>query len=677
MKKIITIILLIVLLTQVAFGTDIQLFVNDVNITESSSPIIRNDRLLVPVKFVSEELGGKVSWNSVERTVEITKGSNEIKLWIDSPIFEFNGKYEMSDVAPIIYNDRTYVPVRLISNLFGVDVSWDGSTRQVRVDDLKSVDYKSFYDMSITNISPGETITTDTIIQVDGKYDYESLKLLLLDPYDMKGFVVASSNNGSAIRYIPKVEDKGNKLLVAGYYDSNRDFIAGDVVPVMIDVEPVITLNGLNDYSKESITVSQSMNFIPKYINYEITRVATGDVTKVSKRDPIGSYTFKPTTEKNGDYTFQVIAYDGFDQPHYSDKKTVTFDMERYLYMGGVSSGSTISKEVSLIASRNFDVKETTFVLRDVVTGKEETLAVIPWGSYKWFPDMQYHGEKELIVKVKDVNDQIITSPAKKVTIDGTPKLLLKGVGPNQVLTKDATLSVSSNVLMENITYHLIQNEDQVLESGLSLDDSYEYSPNKSGKISVYATGYYEGNLIKSETVSLNVYLDDLFGSRPIIEKSEFKAFVSDLATNSFNETGMSASLQVAQAILETGWGQYVPVDKYSGNFSYNLFGIKGSATNGSVTSNTWEVYNGVSFRVDADFRAYNTVEESWLDHKRILLDRSRYEPYREVMYDSTLAAYAIRRCGYATDPNYPMKLIDIIDRYDLRKLDRIDIYLR
>ena len=139
----------------------------------------------------------------------------------------------------------------------------------------------------------------------------------------------------------------------------------------------------------------------------------------------------------------------------------------------------------------------------------------------------------------------------------------------------------------------------------------------------------------------------------------------------------MTASLQVAQAILETGWGQYIPVDKYSGKFSNNLFGVKGSASNGSVTSNTWEVYNGVSFRTDADFRAYNKVEESWDDHSKLLLDKSRYQPYRDVMYDSTLGAYAIRRCGYATDPNYPMKLIDIIDMYDLEILDRVGVDLK
>jgi flagellum-specific peptidoglycan hydrolase FlgJ len=146
------------------------------------------------------------------------------------------------------------------------------------------------------------------------------------------------------------------------------------------------------------------------------------------------------------------------------------------------------------------------------------------------------------------------------------------------------------------------------------------------------------------------------------------------MAVESREKTGMSAALQTAQAILETGWGQSTPVDKYTGQISKNLFGIKGSGPAGSVTSNTWEEYNGVSYRIDAEFRAYNDPQESWADHKDLLLTRDRYSPFREVMHDSTQGAWALRRCGYATDSKYPLKLIDIIKRYGLEALDNAKI---
>lgn len=679
MKKILVLLCSIFIITGQVFGTDIQLFVNNQNITASSSPVIVNNRLLVPVKFVAEELDGEVTWHADERMVELKRNDVHVKLWIDSYIFSVNGQYDISDVAPTIINERTYVPVKLVSNLFGVNVKWEDSSRSVYVDGSISESYTPFFDFDITSHSDGGVIEGETIVSVNSSItDADTLKLLLLDKDTHRGYIVSSSNNLNAIRYIPKVEDKGDKLLVAAYYNSERQLMGADVIDIDIDVKPSVVITGIEEKTyDQTITIGQQVNFLPQYVNYEITEVATGEVKKVTKRDPIGTYSFKPTFENNGAYTVKVTAFDGNDVPYESQSITVNFDVDRYLNMGGISSGKTISKEVSLIASRNFDVTETIFMIKDVASGNEEVLATIPWGSYKWFPDMTYHGEKDIYVKVIDVSGKVYTSAPIRVTVDGTPKLYLHGVGPNQILTGSAKLSVSSNVAMENIKYYI--KNDRLLGSDLSLSDTLTYQPvsGDHGTVSIYAQGTYAGQTVTTDTVTLTVYLKDLYGSKPIVEKSSFKSFASELALGSFRKTGMSASLQVAQAILETGWGQYVPVDKYTGKFSYNLFGIKGSATNGSVTSNTWEVYNGTSFRVDADFRAYNNVDESWQDHKRILLELSRYEPYREVMYDSTLGAYAVRRCGYATDPNYPMKLIDIIDKYDLKRLDEVGLDLK
>jgi flagellum-specific peptidoglycan hydrolase FlgJ len=122
---------------------------------------------------------------------------------------------------------------------------------------------------------------------------------------------------------------------------------------------------------------------------------------------------------------------------------------------------------------------------------------------------------------------------------------------------------------------------------------------------------------------------------------------------------------------LETGWGQSLPVDRYTGLFSNNLFGIKGSGPAGSVLSGTTEEYYGTLYRTDANFRAYYSVQQSWDDHNELLLLMERYQPYRDVMYHSTSGAYALKRCGYATDSGYPEKLITIINQYGLDKLDR------
>ncbi|MCL2497635.1 MAG: glucosaminidase domain-containing protein, partial [Symbiobacteriaceae bacterium] len=152
--------------------------------------------------------------------------------------------------------------------------------------------------------------------------------------------------------------------------------------------------------------------------------------------------------------------------------------------------------------------------------------------------------------------------------------------------------------------------------------------------------------------------------------KEGFMSLITPLALQSQKQTGMSAALQVAQAILETGWGQSLPVDRYTGQFSYNLFGIKGRGSAGSVISSTLEEYYGTMYRIDDYFRAYSSVQESWADHKNLLLLADRYQPFRDVMFNSTSGAYALRRCGYATASNYPDALIAIIEEYDLDFLD-------
>lgn len=95
------------------------------------APIIRNERTMLPARFVAENLGARVSWSQSEQQVVITKGSTEIVLTIGLPYAMVNGAYEKIDCAPFIENERTYTPVRLIAEVLGADVEWESSTRSV------------------------------------------------------------------------------------------------------------------------------------------------------------------------------------------------------------------------------------------------------------------------------------------------------------------------------------------------------------------------------------------------------------------------------------------------------------------------------------------------------------------------------------------------------------------
>lgn len=673
--------------TSTATATDIQLFVDGKNITDLSEPLIINDRIFVPLKVVSEALGATVTWNGEHRTVSVVKDNKSVFLWIDNRLVKYdNGEtYLLSDVPPVIINNKTYVPLKLISNGLRIGITWDGNTRSVILDSSQSSSIESIYDLEITSHQDGAIIHGKTEVAFDIpeqlKARVAEIKLLVLDPETGKGPIVASTKDfQETLTYLPKMEDKGAKILALALYDSDRQFIGGDTLRIQINIIPQVKIIGLSSIPyKDDIVIDQEVNFVAHHIQYELKELSTGKTTVFTDQDPEGTLTWQPTFEQNGLYEIKVIAYDSDDKGYESDISTVTFDVDRALYMGGVSSKRTIKAAVNLIASRNFNVTHTEYWLKDVETGLSSLIAQVPYGAYTWTPEPNDVSEKEFYVKVTDVRGVVHTSAPVSVMIDSRPYVSLVGIGPNQVLTDAVELSVKSNVTLDSVRY-ILKNETtgaiNNLSKALSPDISYTYTPSASDgtSLSLYVEANYNGQVLTSEAIQVKTYLGTLYSAKPIIEKDQFLSFASNLAVASYHQTGMSAALQTAQAILETGWGQSVPVDKYSGQFSYNLFGIKGTGTNGSVISNTWEVYNGVTFRVDANFRAYHNVNESWNDHKKILLELSRYEPYRAVMYDSTLGAWAIRRAGYATDPAYPIKLMNIIEQYHLESLDDISI---
>ena len=99
--------------------------------TNDVAPIIRNDRTMLPARFVAEELGAKVSWSEAERKVTIKKTDVEIILTIDSDIALVNGEGIKLDSPAFIENDRTYTSVRFIAENLGASVDWNEGSRKV------------------------------------------------------------------------------------------------------------------------------------------------------------------------------------------------------------------------------------------------------------------------------------------------------------------------------------------------------------------------------------------------------------------------------------------------------------------------------------------------------------------------------------------------------------------
>ncbi len=128
------------------------------------------------------------------------------------------------------------------------------------------------------------------------------------------------------------------------------------------------------------------------------------------------------------------------------------------------------------------------------------------------------------------------------------------------------------------------------------------------------------------------------------------------------------AAATTAQAILETGYGKSIPQDLETGQYSYNLFGIKGNGPAGSATSWTREENpkSKIWETVRARFRVYHNYLESIKDHSQFFYDNIKR--YGNAFQKSTPVEFvkAIAKAGYATDSKYANKIITIMNYWGL-----------
>ncbi len=100
--------------------------INGLEKVNDTAPVIINNRTMVPLRFIAENLDAKVEWEAETRTVTVNQDGKRLKLVIDQLV-------EGTDAKAIIINDRTFVPVRYISESFGCQVQWLGDNQIVKI----------------------------------------------------------------------------------------------------------------------------------------------------------------------------------------------------------------------------------------------------------------------------------------------------------------------------------------------------------------------------------------------------------------------------------------------------------------------------------------------------------------------------------------------------------------
>ncbi len=133
---------------------------------------------------------------------------------------------------------------------------------------------------------------------------------------------------------------------------------------------------------------------------------------------------------------------------------------------------------------------------------------------------------------------------------------------------------------------------------------------------------------------------------------------------------GVLPSIILGQAILESNWGKSTLASKYN-----NLFGIKAYGDQKKVSLETKEFVNEEWITIQGDFKVYDSWEQSMDDHTQLFVQGVDWNPalYEKVITATNYqeAARALQEAGYATDPGYAQKIIQVIETYQLNQYDR------
>lgn len=205
-----------------------------------------------------------------------------------------------------------------------------------------------------------------------------------------------------------------------------------------------------------------------------------------------------------------------------------------------------------------------------------------------------------------------------------------------------------------------------------------EYTYNKAAKAIYITTPPATTNSASTVPVSYDGITAEAFAN---MTTDQFIATMGPIAQADYHQTGVLASVTMAQAILESGWGK-------SGlaKSANNMFGMKTNLSGNTWAGSTWdgvscvniltgEEYAGKKVTIQAAFRKYSCVAQSVADHSAYLVNAKNGLAYRYAGLTSTKSykeqLTIIKNGGYATSSTYVSQLSNLITKYNLTRFDQ------
>ncbi len=147
----------------------------------------------------------------------------------------------------------------------------------------------------------------------------------------------------------------------------------------------------------------------------------------------------------------------------------------------------------------------------------------------------------------------------------------------------------------------------------------------------------------------------------PIKSVEQFIKQLWPYAQQAASQIGVEPKVLMAQAALETGWGKFV-IGKDDGQSSFNLFNIKADKSwqGDKAIETTLEFEQGRGKKVQAGFRVYDSYQQSFQDYVQFLKSNPRYRDALKQVENPEAYVNALQQAGYATDPEYSKKIMQI-----------------
>ncbi|SFI36565.1 Copper amine oxidase N-terminal domain-containing protein [Tindallia magadiensis] len=187
-------------------------------------PFIRDGRTLVPIAVIARALGSEVEWNAESRIVGFQKGSDVILQQIGSRNVTVNGQQQQIEVPAEINDNRTYVPLRFVSEQLQARVEWDGETRTINIfTDGEEVDEIPVFDGEELSEEAGRALWEEHIHLFQGRVYKSPNSLEHSKREEVAAFIRENSEYTPIIRQGMIMQMTNGQYVVIGYAQRNNN----------------------------------------------------------------------------------------------------------------------------------------------------------------------------------------------------------------------------------------------------------------------------------------------------------------------------------------------------------------------------------------------------------------------------------------------------------------------